>query len=222
MRWTPIFLCGWPGLARLWTKGHWNSLWVAIGFSLLVNLALISTFVWPQLLGKDFPLIVWPLILVVWIVSAWVAYRSLPELLTIGAEPTEVDTESIDTLFIRAQNEYLKGDWATAEQFLIRRLELDPRDVQSRLLLATLFRHSRRLKLAVEQLDELNKFDESIHWNFEIDRERQLIELIRDQTPEEARNGNNNYLSEMSDHSVDEVVISKSGTDQLEIDPVEN
>lgn len=207
MRWSPIILCGWPGLARLWTKGHWPSLWIAIGFSLLVNLALISSFIWPKLLGEDFPFIAWPLILVVWFSSAWVAYRSLPELLSVGSSPAVIDPILSDTLFIQAQNEYLRGNWAEAESLLHKQLERNPRDIQSRLLLATLFRHNRQMEQARNHLEELRKFDESIHWEFEIERELQLIELIEEQDPDEALTGNNNYLSELPE---DEVVLSET------------
>jgi len=84
-----------------------------------------------------------------------------------------------DTLFIQAQREYLGGHWEEAELLLKRRIDHAPRDMEARLLLATLFRHSRRLEQAGEQLGEMNRFDESLEWDFEIDRERQLIELIR-------------------------------------------
>ena len=62
---------------------------------------------------------------------------------------------------------------------LKRRIANAPRDIESRLLLATLFRHSRRLDQATQQLNDMQRFDESLEWDFEIDRERQLIELIR-------------------------------------------
>lgn len=200
MRWGPTILCGWPGLARLWTKGHWPSLWIAIGFSLLVNLALISTFVWPQLLGESFPIVAWPLILVVWIAAGTVSYRSLPELLSVGSAPDEVDPSRNDTLFIRAQAEYLKGNWTEAQRLLVQQLEENSRDVQSRLLLATLFRHTRQIKLAHEQLTEIRKFDQSVHWDFEIQREQQLIEQIEEQVPIESESPHDSDLSEHPDH----------------------
>jgi hypothetical protein len=165
-------------------------------------LALISTFVWPQLLGDSFPWVAWPLILVVWIASAVVAFRSLPELLSVGPAPDVIDLNSDDTLFIRAQAEYLNGSWAEAERLLARQLEENPRDVQSRLFLATLFRHTRRMNQARNQLVRLKKFDEWIHWDFEIQREQRLIELIEKQNPTEAKTGNNNYLSAVSDEKV--------------------
>ncbi|MDA8563475.1 tetratricopeptide repeat protein, partial [Mariniblastus sp.] len=86
--------------------------------------------------------------------------------------------EITDTLFIQAQHEYLSGDWQAAESLLRQRLGRFPRDVESRLLLATLLRHDRRLEQASDQLDTMTKLDESHAWDFEIRRERRLIQLI--------------------------------------------
>lgn len=88
------------------------------------------------------------------------------------------DPERPDTLFIQAQREYLGGHWEEAESLLRRRIENAPRDVEARLLLVTLFRHTRRLDLARWQLSEMQRFDEALEWAFETDREQQLIELI--------------------------------------------
>ena len=141
--------------------------------------------------------------------SSVVAYRSLPELLSVGSAPDVVDLDTDDTLFIRAQAEYLNGSWVEAERLLTRQLEENPRDVQSRLFLATLFRHTRRMKQAREQLVKIRKFDESVHWDFEIQREILLIELIEKQNPNEPQSGNDNYLSELPE---DEVVLSEKGS----------
>lgn len=104
------------------------------------------------------------------------------------------DPERPDTLFIQAQREYLGGHWEESESLLNRRLDQVPRDIESRLLLATLLRHTRRLNEAREEILAIERFDESSEWNFEIDREKQLIVLIEshdlvetldDQAPEE-------------------------------------
>jgi hypothetical protein len=78
-------------------------------------------------------------------------------------------------LFNRAQTEYLKGHWTEAESLLRRRLATAERDVEARLMLATLLRRTKRPDLALEQLHEMERFDESVHWEFEIRRERELI-----------------------------------------------
>ena len=178
MRWGPLLLCGWPGLARLWFRGHLSSLAIAIGFSVLLNLALVSTFLWPWSLGETFPLVAWPMIALVWIASASATYRTLPDLMTAPGQPQATAEPTTDALFIQAQQEYLKGHWKETESLLFRRLDSLPRDIEARLLLATAFRHQRKLVQAAEQLDAIQRFDESIHWQFEINREHQLIKLI--------------------------------------------
>ncbi len=178
MRWGPLLLCGWPGLARLWFRGHLSSLAVAIGFSVLLNLALVSTFLWPWSLGETFPLVAWPMIALVWIASASATYRTLPDLMTAPGQPQAAAEPTTDALFIQAQQEYLKGHWKETESLLIKRLDSLPRDIEARLLLATAFRHQRKLDQACEQLDFIQRFDESTHWQFEIERELELIKLI--------------------------------------------
>ena len=110
---------------------------------------------------------------------AWVAYHRLTDVMSVPVSEKVADPEQPDTLFIQAQREYLGGHWEEAEMLLKRRIASAPRDMESRLLLATLFRHSRRFEQAGEQLTDMQRFDVSLEWDFEIDRERQLIELIR-------------------------------------------
>ena len=195
MRWSPILMCCWPGLARLWVRGHSSSLLVAIGFAILLNLALVSTFLWPTSLGVTFPLVAWPTILLVWTASTWVSYKCLPDVMAVGSQSRENVGETTDTLFNQAQREYLKGHWTETESLLKRRLVSVPRDVESRLLLATMLRHQRRLDAAREELKMIPKFDESLHWDFEIERERKLIDLIE---------------ADESDDDVDEATIDSS------------
>jgi hypothetical protein len=200
MNWGQLLLCGWPGLAHLWLRGSYTALVWAIGFSLLLNLALVATFLWPALLGVLFSAVVWPIIFLVWLVSSWTSVNmvqklSVPPRMSSEQERTDFSAEKSGiinhddqsdlstvvshTLFNRAQREYLKGHWTQAETLLKQRLEQAERDIEARLLLATLFRHSGKLDLAVHQLEQMRRFDDAVHWNFEIQRELQLIELIR-------------------------------------------
>ena len=181
MNWGPVIMCSWPGLPGLWYRGQASSLLVAAGFSILFNLALVSTFLWPWSLGETFPLVTWPIILLIWMTSACVTYKSLPDLMSVAPIPThpeDLSSISNDTLFIQAQSEYLKGHWPEAESLLRRNLQTSSRDIEARLLLATLLRHNRRLDDASEELENLLKYDQSINWISEIRREQQLIELI--------------------------------------------
>lgn len=178
MRWGPILLCCWPGLPGLWFRGQWASVVVAFGFSILLNLALVSSFLWRDSLGETFPLVAWPVIFSVWTFSAFVAYRRLPDLMAVPTSKKVATELHPDTLFIQAQGEYLKGHWEEAKGLLVRQIQRNPRDVESRLLLATLFRHTKELESAKIELAEMQKFDESIEWKFEVDRERELLTAV--------------------------------------------
>jgi tetratricopeptide (TPR) repeat protein len=178
MNWGRIILCSWPGLPGLWQRGHTSSLVIAVGFAVLLNLALISTFLWPRVLGEAFPIVSWPVLLLTWSTSILFSYKSMPVWEQTPKIAAAEGGKQSDVLFIRAQQEYLKGDWEEAERLLRRCLEIWPRDIEARLLLATLLRHSRRLFDASEELAHLLKFDESINWISEIRREEKLIQII--------------------------------------------
>ena len=182
-----LLLCGWPGLAHLWLRGGWSSLIWAIGFSILLNLALIATFVWPALLGETFPLVSWIVVTTVWLgsalfslnrVSEWSATPPMAAVRPLDPQ-SEPEPTSPDTLFIQAQREYLKGHWTEAATLVERILQREPRDIEARLLRATLLRHREQWMAALDELETLERFDESVHWRFEIQRERQWIERDR-------------------------------------------
>ena len=185
MPWGARLLSLWPGLARLWLRGESSSLALAISFSVLLNLVLISSLIWPEYLGSQFPLIAWPILALVWILSCWNSLRVLPQLLDVGKKVSPGDDNRIDTLFIQAQREYLKGNWIEARTMLEHRLKFRPRDAESRLLLASVLRQSQRYPAALENLTVLLGIDESRPWHFEIEREQQIIhELMQSDEPE--------------------------------------
>ncbi len=165
-------LCLWPGLAGLWLRGQWGSLGLAVSFSLLLNLALAGSFVWPDLPGPHFSLVAWPLLAVAWLVSLGISWKSLDRM----ADPRQFAGAGDDTLFIQAQTEYLKGDWELCEQLLVRRLTDHPRDLASRLLLATTLRRAGRRDTARQHLDTIQKIDGWQIWQAEIHRERGLLD----------------------------------------------
>jgi hypothetical protein len=197
MRWGPLLLCGWPGLTGLWYRGQLSSLLVAVGFSILLNLALVSSFLWPWALGETFPAVAWPTIFLIWGTSTWLAYHRLTDVMSVPSSEKVAVPERPDTLFIQAQREYLGGHWEEAETLLRLRIGRAPRDVEARLLLTTLLRHTRRLDESHEQLEEMLRFDESQEWEFEIDRERQLIDLItQHETAEQEMDPNEDNLND--------------------------
>lgn len=187
MQWGPMVLCCWPGLPGLWYRGRWSSLILALAFSMVLNGAILSSFIWTEILfDRTFPAVAWPFILMFWSLTAWLAFQNLPDVMAVKTQSVNTVFDNPDTLFIDARSEYLKGHWQEAEKLLLRQLYQSPRDVESRLMLATLYRHTRQFNDAQQQQQTLAKFDESEVWQNEIIREQRLLELVMEyeSTPE--------------------------------------
>jgi len=181
MNWGPVLLCCWPGLPGLWSRGRWSSLVLAIVFSILLNLAIISTFIWTGIFADEtFTAIAWPVVIAIWAGAAWVAFHNMPDVMAVKSRTDQTVLDSSDALFVDARGEYLKGNWEAAERLLLKQLSQTPRDIESRLLLATLYRHTRKFDNAWRHLETLEMFDEAETWNSEILRERKLLELVID------------------------------------------
>lgn len=174
---SPYIICLWPGLPRLWIRGDWAALATAVAFGAALNLVLVSSFVWTELLPPSFNLIGWLILGTVWLASVFQACRSLPHL----REPPRVDDRG---LFIQAQAEYLRGHWFEAETLLRQLLRYCSRDVDVLLMLATLYRRTRRYDEAAKQLDRLDRLDEACKWRWEIAQERDTLKRLTTATNE--------------------------------------
>lgn len=170
MRAAPIIICLWPGLAGLWLKGRWIGLSQALAFAVLLNASLAASFLWPARISFTQFSIVWLAVVVAWCAGFWRNFRQLPELLARASTAAPV----VD-LYPEAQAEYLKGHWFEAEALLSRQLQSVPEDAESRLLLATLFRRTKRSDEAERQLRRLEQCETSSRWCFEIEQERALL-----------------------------------------------
>lgn len=169
MRATPIVMCCWPGLPRLWLCGDWMSLAIALAFGGVLNLLLVSACSRPEWLPWPVDVLVWLAVAVFWLVSFARAYRHWPQL--------ERPLHAVDDrgLFLKAQSEYLQGHWFEAETALNDLVQHSHRDVEARLMLATLYRHTKRFDAAINELDEIERFDGAAKWQSEVAAERQLV-----------------------------------------------
>jgi hypothetical protein len=165
--------CLWPGLAPLWWRGNWSGLAAALAFAVGLNLLLTATFVWPEWLERPWPTLGWFALSGVWLFACWRNWRKLPTLVDNATD------NLAHSLFVEAQHEYLKGNWYDAEVLIQRLLARRPRDIEGRLLLATLLRHTRRLDEAIAVLDALERLNGSARWFHEIARERQRISSLK-------------------------------------------
>jgi len=160
----------WPGLPWLWLRGSVAGLVLALAFAVSLDVAVVTTFVWPGLVELPFTIAIWAATGVVWLVSTVSAAAAFPAPL---ARPPAAE---IDPLFIAARDAYLARDWLAAETRLKALLELAPTDGEAQLLLATLLRRVGRLDEARSALDKLSASDAGRPWRAAIAAERSRIE----------------------------------------------
>jgi hypothetical protein len=139
---------------------------LAVGFGVLVDLLLLCSFVWVELLGALTLRLGWLAAGTVWGASA---------IVSMGSCRREPPAAAADLLFREAMSEYLQGSWFEAETKLLGLLRSAPRDVEARLLVATLLRRTRRHAEALDQLDRLERLRDAAKWSREISEERQHI-----------------------------------------------
>ncbi len=189
----------WPGLPQLWIRGSWAGLLVAVGFTALANVLLLATLVFSEWLALETRLIGYAVLAVVWLLARWqsraqrLAFRleatdatdATDEEEWTDEEATERPPAERDLMFREAQGHYLSNDWVATEQVLLKLLKQDARDVESRLMLATLWRHQGRGAEALRQLDRLERLEAAENWQHEIAAERMAIENANNETNEE-------------------------------------
>jgi hypothetical protein len=161
----------WPGLPQLWRRGDWSALALAAGFALLLNLVLLTTFVWTEVVTQGVATSAWSVLGMVWLVSIVATWR-MDGRLDRGNAPPEKD------LFPAALSEYLSGNWFEVERLGRELLARNDRDVDAQLLLATMCRHTGRYDEARGRLDELERWTDARKWQLEISQERQRLAEI--------------------------------------------
>jgi len=171
-RWTA---CLWPGYVHLWTLGSWWALGLACSVALLVNVLLVSTFLWTEWLPRQALLGGWLLAAAAWVVSTWLGRRLVAGRSGAETEDSQEIAEGED-LFRQAQAQYLQGNWFEAESLLLELIERNRADVEGRLLLTTLFRHTGRSSEAMEQIERLSRMEAAESWSEELGRLREAID----------------------------------------------
>ncbi|MFM1902534.1 MAG: hypothetical protein RLZZ440_434 [Planctomycetota bacterium] len=148
----------WPGLPWLWLRGSFAGLVLAVAFAVTLDVAVVTTFIWPDLVELSFLLAVWTAASIVWLVSTVSAVAAFPPPLSCRP-PAEVDP-----LFVRARAAYLARDWVAAETRLRELLALAPTDGEAQLLLGTLLRRTGRIDEARRALEQLAQSDAGGRW----------------------------------------------------------
>jgi hypothetical protein len=153
-------------LPQLW-HGSWSGLALAIGFAALANALLLATFVWVELANPRFLQYGWMAA-----ASLWIGSAAASAVLGHGVGRRALSSEA---MFQHALHEYLKGNWFEVERTLRRLLRWCPRDIEARLLLATLLRRTARHAEALEELARLELLCDASKWAAEIAAEKRTI-----------------------------------------------
>ena len=163
----------WPGLPQLWRVGSWTGLGAALVFAAICNLLLLDGFAWSEPIVRNLRTSVWAICGIFWgigvVWSVWQCRQSF------AAENRETDGD----VFGDALNHYLRGDHFQAEHLLETLLRANARDLDARLMLATLLRHVGRLDEAERHLNTLIRFDGVTKWELEIEHEQGLLAEAR-------------------------------------------
>ena len=169
MRRMPWAMYLWPGLPQIWLRGNWSALAVSVSAAMLLNLALASSLIWSELVASDVRRGLWAAAIAAWVASATLSAFWNRE------QAASRQTDPASNAFAEAMEHYLRGSWFEAERTLGGLLRKNARDLDARLMLATLLRHTGRLEEAARQLDLLDRSEGAGKWELEIRRERGLL-----------------------------------------------
>jgi len=159
----------WPGLPWLWLRGSAAGLVLAAAFAVVLDAAIVTTFLWSELVEVQVTIGLWTAAAAIWIVATISAVAAFPSALASGRDAM------VDAMFVAARDAYLARDWLTAESKLRAALELSPTDGEAQLLLATLLRRVGRLDEARGALQKLARSDSGGPWRSAITRELDFL-----------------------------------------------
>jgi tetratricopeptide (TPR) repeat protein len=171
-----LFTLLWPGMPWLWLRGSLAGLVLALAFGVAVDVALLTTWIWTELVDLPISIGLWTAVAAVWLVATVSAVSAFPPAIRTGRD------EAADTLFVKARNAYLARDWLLAETQLRTLLDISPTDGEAQLLLATLLRRAGRVAEAREAFHKLSRSDSGAVWRSAIAREIDLMAADEDET----------------------------------------
>jgi len=169
----PAYL--WPGLPQLARDGNWAALASAVAAAVVLNAVLLGTWFWTDLFAPRLHIIGWVFLGVAWSLAA--GYWAWSD-----RQRAASSRKTSGNVFEEALEDYLKGNWFEAERKLNLLLRRDERDLEARLLMATLLRHAKRFDDATHQLNLLVRLDGAHRWASEIHREGELLMEARKHT----------------------------------------
>lgn len=152
----------WPGLPQIWSGQEVLGLILASLFALTLNLAIVSRFLWTELLPDGVPGFVAALAALNWLAAlgytAWWLWRCHPQRFR----------PDIDRLFREATELYLQGRWNDSRRRLEQVLALDETDADALMQLGALFVRTDQPALARRAFRQCLELDGGSKWRWEI------------------------------------------------------
>lgn len=159
----------WPGLPWLWLRGSLPGIVLALAFAVTLDVAMVTTWIWTDLVELPFKLAAWAGAAAIWLLGTASALSAFPPPIPTGLGPAH------EARFIQARDAYLARDWVGAERRLRELLRDAPTDGEAQLLLGTLLRRAGRLTEARDALEALARSDAGLPWRTAIARELALV-----------------------------------------------
>lgn len=91
------------------------------------------------------------------------------------AQLTKDTLEEAEQSFRLAQECYLQGSYFEAEQYLLKNLAINESDIESALLLASVYRRSGKFQESLDALNQLQLRERSVRWTSEILVEKEKV-----------------------------------------------
>lgn len=160
----------WPGFTELCAFGRWRFFFIAVLFAVLLDVLLVTNFFWTEYLSRNGKITLLVAAVISWVLLKMTAShfsRQIESIRHCDAKPKR---------FKDAVCHYLSGNWFEAECLLDGLLLNNPRDVEAKLLLATLYRRTERFHDAERELAILCKYEECNPWTLEIELEKQYVQ----------------------------------------------
>lgn len=164
-------LSAWPGLAQIWTGQEVLGLILAALFTLALNLAVVTHWVWTEAFANGWPAFFAALAAGTWMAAfgytLWWVWRCHPD----------QHREEVDRLFGEALDLYLQGRWNEARRGFEQILARDETDADALLHLGTLYARTGQPELARRSFRQCLELDQGSKWRWEVEEALRRLEV---------------------------------------------
>ena len=171
----------WPGARGIHRYGRWSFLLIALAFSILSCAMIFVHLHWTQVFNQRLQNLTFAIYVIAWI-ALLMKSSKIERKIRIKQRIPEPEKD----IFRDAQLHYLQGNLFETECCLNMLLKRNARDVDAMLMMATLFRHIKRIDEAIALIKQLDLLEESRRLKYEIRSEkRKIMRVISSQKKSE-------------------------------------